>query len=102
MPPQEKNSDLEHEREQARQFLHDTLNEVGAKIESAETGLRPDHMIESHAVGSALLAGALGFIFGSISKSKTAGPIIIAALVGFAISKRSPEKTAVTHDSSEE
>jgi hypothetical protein len=89
MTPEEKNFQLRHDRQDARQCLHDTLSEVGAKIESAEQGLRPDHLIESHALGSSLIAGALGFIFGSTSRSRIAGPIIIAALVGFALSKRS-------------
>jgi hypothetical protein len=85
----EKDSQLEQERDNARQDLHDTLAEVGAKLESAEQQLRPVHLIENHAIGASLIAGALGFIFGSTSKSRMAGAVITAALLGFALSRRS-------------
>jgi hypothetical protein len=67
------------------------LTEVGAKLEIAEDGLRPDHFIASHPVGSSLIAGALGLILGATSKNRTVGPIIIAALLGFALYKRSSD-----------
>ena len=85
----EKDSQLEQERDQARQDLHDTLAEVGAKLESAEERLRQVHLVENHAIGAAIIAGALGFIFGSTSKSRMAGAVITAALFGFAVSRRS-------------
>ena len=85
----EKESQLEQLRDQARQDLHETLAEVGAKLESAEEQLRPVHLVENHAIGSALIAGALGFIFGSTSRSRMAGAVITAALFGFALSRRS-------------
>ena len=85
----EKDSQLEQERDNARQDLHDTLAEVGAKLESAEEQLRPVNLIENHAIGAAIIAGALGFIFGSTSKSRMAGAVITAALSGFALSRRS-------------
>ncbi len=85
----EKDSQLEQERDNARQDLHDTLAEVGAKLESAEQQLRPVNLIENHAIGAAIIAGALGFIFGSTSKSRMAGAVISAALLGFALSRRS-------------
>ena len=89
MSATQKESQLEQERDQARQDLQDTLAEVGAKLESAEDQLRPVHLVENHAVGAAIIAGALGFIFGSTSKSRMAGAVITAALFGFALSRRS-------------
>jgi hypothetical protein len=89
MDAAEKESQLEQERDQARQDLHDTLAEVGAKLEIAEEQLRPVHLIESHAIGAAIVAGGLGFIFGSTSESRMAGAVISAALFGFALSRRS-------------
>jgi len=85
----EKESQLEQQRDQARQDLHDTLAEVGAKLESVEDNLRPVHLIENHAMGASLIAGALGFIFGSTSETPIAGAVIAAALFGFALSRRS-------------
>src|ERR1700675_3532628 len=88
MTTEENNSRLETERADARQDLQDTLSEVNAKLSNAEDGLRPDRLVESHPVGAALIAGALGFVFGSTSTNRVSGPMIIAALVGFALSKR--------------
>jgi hypothetical protein len=87
MTTEEQISAIQIERHDARQDLRDTLTEVNAKVERAEGGMRPDHVIESHPVGASLIAGALGFLFGSISNSRGAGPVVIAALLGFAISK---------------
>jgi hypothetical protein len=72
----------------ARQDLHDTLGEVGAKLESVGDNLRPVHLVENHAIGASLIAGALGFIIGSTS-NPIAGAVITAALFGFALSRRS-------------
>jgi hypothetical protein len=88
MNAEEKEYQIEQERDQARQDLHDTLAEVGAKIESAEEQLRPIHLVENHAIGAALFAGILGFIFGSTSNSRMAGAVITAGLFGFALSRR--------------
>jgi ElaB/YqjD/DUF883 family membrane-anchored ribosome-binding protein len=87
MTTQEQISAIQTERDDARQNLRDTLTEVNDKVEQAEDEMRPDHVIESHPVGAALIAGALGFLFGSIVNSRGAGPIVIAALLGVAISK---------------
>ena len=46
----------------ARQDLRDTLTEVNAKLESVESDLRPDHLIEGHSVGVPD-GGALGFLW---------------------------------------
>jgi ElaB/YqjD/DUF883 family membrane-anchored ribosome-binding protein len=88
MTNQERISANQTERDDARQDLRDTLAEVGEKVEQAEDEMRPDHVIEGHPVGAALIAGALGFLFGSIVNSRGAGPIVIAALLGVAISKQ--------------
>ena len=80
-------SAIQTERDDARQNLRDTLTDVNDKVERTEDEMRPDRIIESHAVGAALIAGALGFFFGSIVNSRGAGPIVIAALLGVAISK---------------
>ena len=69
----EKDFQLEHERDEALQDLHNTLAEVGAKLETAEDNLRPVHLVENHAIGASLIAGA----------------VITAALFGFALSRRS-------------
>jgi hypothetical protein len=87
MTNQEQISANQTERDDARQDLRDTLAEVNEKVERTENEMRPDHIIESHAVGASLIAGALGFLFGSIVNSRGAGPIVIAALLGVAISK---------------
>jgi hypothetical protein len=87
MTTEEQISAIQTERDDARQNLRDTLTEVNDKVERTEDEMRPDHVIESHAVGAALIAGALGFFFGSIVNSRGAGPIVIAALLGVAISR---------------
>ena len=87
MTTQEQISAIQTERDDARQNLRDTLTEVNDKVERTEDEMRPDHVIESHPVGASLIAGALGFLFGSIVTSRGAGPIVIAALLGVAISK---------------
>lgn len=89
MTSQEEMSMNQDERDDARQGLHDTLTEVNAKLERAESDLRPDHLIESHPVGVSLAAGALGFLLGSNITNRVTGPVIIAALLGFALSRRS-------------
>ena len=88
MTTEANNTRLETERDEARQDLQETLTEVNAKLTETENNLRPDRLIESHPVGAALAAGALGFIFGSTTTNRIAGPMIIAALAGFALSKR--------------
>ena len=87
MTTEEQISAIQTERDDARQNLRDTLTEVNDKVGRAEDEMRPDHVIESHPVGASLIAGALGFLFGSIVNSRGAGPIVIAALLGVAISK---------------
>ena len=88
MTTEEQISAIQIERADARQNLLDTLTEVNDKVERAEDAMRPDHVIESHPVGASLIAGALGFLFGSIIESHGAGPVVIAALLGLAISRR--------------
>jgi hypothetical protein len=79
---------IQTERDDARQDLRDTLTDVNEKVGRVEDEMRPDRVIESHAVGASLIAGAMGFLFGSIVNSRGAGPVVIAALLGFALSKR--------------
>jgi ElaB/YqjD/DUF883 family membrane-anchored ribosome-binding protein len=88
MTTDEQISAIQIERDDARQHLRDTLIEVNNKVERAEDAMRPDQLIESHPVGAALIAGAFGFLLGTIVNSRGAGPAVIAALLGFAISKR--------------
>lgn len=88
MTIEEQISAIQTERDDARQDLRDTLTDVNEKVGRVEDEMRPDRMIESHAVGASLIAGAMGFLFGSIVNSRGAGPVVIAALIGFAISKR--------------
>lgn len=99
MTNQEQISAIQTERDDARQNLRDTLTEVNDKVERTEDEMRPDHVIESHPVGASLIAGALGFLFGSIVNSRGAGPIVIAALLGVAISKHgsSDERLSLTN-----
>jgi hypothetical protein len=91
MTTEDQISAIQTERDDARQDLRDTLAEVNEKVGRVEDEMRPDHVIESHPVGAALIAGALGFLFGSIVNSRGAGPVVIASLLGFAISKRSSD-----------
>lgn len=88
MTTEEQISAIQTERDDARQDLRDTLTDVNEKVGQVEDEMRPDRVIESHAVGASLIAGAIGFLFGSIVNSRGAGPVVIAALIGFAISKR--------------
>ena len=69
MTTDEQLSAIQTERDDARQDLRDTLAEVNDKVGRAEDEMRPDRVIESHAVGASLIAGALGFLFGSIVNS---------------------------------
>jgi hypothetical protein len=93
MTTDEQISAIRIERDDARQDLRDTLTEVSDKVERAEVEMRPDHIIENHAFGASLIAGAVGFLFGSVVNNRGAGPAVIAALLGFAISKRaSPDE----------
>ena len=87
MTTEEQISAIQTERDDARQNLRDTLSQVNDKVGRTEDEMRPDHVIESHPVGAALIAGALGFLFGSLVNSRGAGPIVIAGLLGVAISK---------------
>jgi len=66
MTTEDQISAIQTERDDARQDLRDTLAEVNEKVGRVEDEMRPDHVIESHPVGAALIAGALGFLFGSI------------------------------------
>ncbi len=97
MTTEEQISAIQIERDDARQNLRDTLADVNDKVERVEDEMRPDHVIESHPVGSALIAGALGFLFGSIVTSRGAGPVVIATLLGFAISKHMSHDSDETH-----
>ena len=93
MTREEQISAIQTERDDARQDLRETLAHVNDKVERTEDEMRPDHVIESHPVGAALIAGALGFLFGSIVNSRGAGPIVIAALLGVALSKHGDDKS---------
>jgi ElaB/YqjD/DUF883 family membrane-anchored ribosome-binding protein len=84
----------QNERDEARQDLRDTLNEVNAKVERAGDDLRPDHLVESHPVGASLIAGVIGFLIGSTINNRAAGPILIAAVTGFALSIRSSREAS--------
>jgi len=88
MTIEEQISAIQTERDDARQDLRDTLTDVNEKVGRVEDEMRPDRVIEGHAVGASLIAGAMGFLFGSIVNSRGAGPVVIAALLGFALSKR--------------
>jgi hypothetical protein len=88
MTNEEQTSAIQTERDDARQDLRDTLTDVNEKVGRVEDEMRPDRVIESHPVGASLIAGAMGFLFGSIVNSRGAGPVVIAALLGFALSKR--------------
>jgi hypothetical protein len=88
MTTEEQISAIQTERDDARQDLRDTLTDVNEKVGRVEDEMRPDRVIEGHAVGASLIAGAMGFLFGSIVNSRGAGPVVIAALLGFALSKR--------------
>jgi hypothetical protein len=88
MTNEEQISAIQTERDDARQDLRDTLTDVNEKVGRVEDEMRPDRVIESHPVGASLIAGAMGFLFGSIVNSRGAGPVVIAALLGFALSKR--------------
>ncbi len=89
MTTEEQISRNQDERDEARQDLRDTLNEVNAKVEQAGGDLRPGHLVASHPIAACLVAGALGVLLGANIKSRATGPIMIATLLGFALSIRS-------------
>jgi hypothetical protein len=89
MTTEEEITQIQDERDDARQNLRDTLTEVNAKVERASNDLRPDHLLEAHPFGACLIASTLGFLLGANVKNHGTGPIIIAALVGFALSRDS-------------
>lgn len=95
MTTEEQISKSQNEREEARQDLRETLSEVNAKVEQAGADLRPEHLVESHPVGAALVAGVLGFLIGSTIDSRATGPIMIAAATGFALSIRSSREASL-------
>jgi hypothetical protein len=97
MTSQEEISRNQDERDDARQGLGDMLSEVNAKLERAGNEFRPDHLIESHAVGACLMVGALGFLLGSSINNRVTGPAMIAALLGFAVSRRSAHELSGYH-----
>ena len=101
MTTEEEISRNQGERDEARQDLRNTLTEVNAKLESAQSDLRPDRLIETHPVGVSLVAGALGFLLGSNVKSRVTGPVIIAAFLGFALSRRSSPQESGGRDGRE-
>lgn len=84
----------QHERDEARQNLRDTLIEINAKVERAEGNLSPTHIVESHILAASLIAGTLGFFIGSTIRSRIAGPIMVAAVLGFALSIRSSREAS--------
>jgi hypothetical protein len=96
MTTEEQISKSQNELDEARQDLRDTLSEVNAKVERAGAELRPQHLVESHPVGAALVAGVLGFLIGSTIENRATGPIIIAATLGFALSIRSSREASLT------
>ena len=100
MTTEEQISKIQDERDEARQDLRDTLNEVNAKVERAGGDLRPDHLIESHPVAASLVAAGVGFLLGSTINSRGTGPVMIAAVLGFALSIRS-SRAASEHDGRE-
>jgi hypothetical protein len=65
------------------------LCEFGAKIERAESSLRPDHIVGNHPVASAAVAGLAGFMVGSAFDNRGAGGVMIAAVLGCALLIRS-------------
>jgi hypothetical protein len=92
MTTEQEISKNQDELNEARQDLRNTLTEVNAKLERAESGLRPAHLIESHPVGACLVAGTLGLLLGSRVNGRVTGPALIAALLGVVLSRRSPYK----------
>jgi hypothetical protein len=90
MTTEEQISQIEDERDGARQDLRDTLTKVNAKVERAGNDLRPDHLIEAHPLAACLIASTLGLLIGASAKNRMAMPIVMAALVGFALSRFSP------------
>ena len=94
MTTEEQISKTQSERDEARQDLRDTLNEVNRKVERVGDDLRPEHLVERHAVGASLAAGVIGFLIGSTTNNRAAGPILIAAVAGFALSIRSSREAS--------
>jgi hypothetical protein len=83
------------ERDEARQDLRKTLTVVNEKVERAAEEFRPDHLIP---VGASLVAGALGFVVGSIFNKRGTSFIMVAAVLGFALSIRSSREAGDNDD----
>jgi hypothetical protein len=93
MTTEEEISKNQAELDEARQDLRDTLSQINAKLERAEDNLRLDRLIEAHPVGAAVMAGVLGYFFGSSVKSRATGTAMIAGLVGWALLHRDWSKS---------
>ena len=81
MTTEEQISAIQTERDDARQDLRDTLTDVNDKVgqRRRRDASRPRYREPCRSAPS-LIAGAMGFLFGSIVNSRGAGPIVIAAI----------------------
>jgi F0F1-type ATP synthase assembly protein I len=88
MTAQEEVSKIEAELEEAQHDLRESLTEASAKAEHQEGMPRPDRLVESYPIEATCVAGALGFVIGSMLHRSPVGPAIFVSLLGFAISRR--------------
>jgi hypothetical protein len=81
---------IKDELEEARQSLHQTVNEVNRKVEqkveTVSTQLQPAHLVARQPLLWACIAGALGFASGHRDNTPMA-VLILGGLLGAALSE---------------
>jgi ElaB/YqjD/DUF883 family membrane-anchored ribosome-binding protein len=91
MTTEEQISKNQDDRDEARQNLRDTLNEVNAKVERVGDELRPDHVIQSHPLAATLTAATVGFLIGTMVGNRTTRSLMIAAALAVVLAIRTEE-----------
>jgi hypothetical protein len=83
---------IESDLDQAREELHQTLEQVNQKVEAVGTELtRPENIHRLAPLVSICLAGAAGLAAGSArNRSRMFGTFATGLLAGFIIKRRSP------------
>jgi hypothetical protein len=73
---------VDRELEEARSDLRETLEEVNHKVEKMEARLRPWGIVRRNPAALPLLAGVLGFLFGSERRPRPLRSIAIFTALG--------------------
>ena len=75
--------ELEHELEDAKADLGQSLTEVSRKVETVEEQFRPEHLVHRHPFAVLSVAAAAGFVIGNAeSRSSLLGALVLGSLIG--------------------